>query len=302
MRKSLKALLIAAAVCVLLGLCITGISVAAGAVLPGVIKEDSIVWRRLIGSYGKDSVEIDTGTAASMETAAAVPADSWFDLPEKLEIDVQAARAEVLEADVDRVEVIFSSEYIEMKYKTSENELRLTFKKSSSILNLPSGESVTVRIPKGYRFKEAGLQAEAGSIHADSLYAEKLELSADAAEVTVDRAAAAQIDLEVNAGSIVVSDGETEEMTAKSAVGSIGYTGAVEKSLKADCEMGDIELTLYGDRGDFNYDLEKDLGVIKIDGISRTAGEESFESAEKKAKLDCELGNIALDFAGPREK
>ncbi len=295
MRKSLRMLLIASGVCILLGFCITGISAAAGAVLPGVVKEDSIVWRRLTGRFGEKA-------AALPGTASDVQADSWFDLPDRLEIDVQAARVEILEADVERVEIVFASEHIEMKYKTSENELKLTFKKSSSILNLPSGEYVMVRIPRGCQFERTELQAEAGSIHADGLYAEKMDLSADAADVSVDRAAAAQIKLEANAGNVSILDGETEEITVKCEVGSIEYTGAVEKSIKAECELGGIGLTLYGNREDFNYDLENELGVIEIDRISRKTGKESFESAKKKAGLHCEMGNIVVTFTESREK
>lgn len=122
---------------------------------------------------------------------------------------------------------------------------------------------IVIRIPQNYTFAE-------------------FELKIDAGEASVDGIVANEASIDVDAGKAIIKNLDA-------------------KKVDATVDAGELHIQVVGKQENYNYNLECDVGTIRI-------GEESYTGlgTEKKIKnpdaerfleADCDVGKIRIDFA-----
>ncbi len=321
MNRFIKWVLIAAAVCLAAGLLMSGCAASMGGsilringnqILSGglggligrVMRGDQ---RRLVSdiSRGLSGDGNDTDGSGSADVYENDPLVSVYLLTDIRDLEIVAAPSRIVivegEAD-DCIRVERNSEKIILKDKLSDDGLKLTFEKERGIVNLPDHAKVVITIPKGQRFRKVEMEADASSIDADRILAEKLDISAGAASVVIDSVSADEIKLEADAGDIEVMEGAARTLEIESNMGCVDYTGSVEDTVEADSEMGSVNLTLDGAMKDFNYRIDSSMGGVVVEDLtdsdSGLKGKQTikFDGAKKTAKLDCSMGSVEMYF------
>lgn len=144
--------------------------------------------------------------------------------------------------------------------------------------------SIVILVPEGVRLQELHVEASAGEFWADRLQAEEISLESNGAVITVLHVQADQLELEASAGVIECRAEEVREVSA-------------------ECDMGQIGLSLQGKKEDFSYELECDMGQILLGGTDEgdqgIHWEKEIENpGVKNVELECRAGAIAVDYFG----
>ncbi len=321
MNRFIKWVLIAAAVCLAAGLLMSGCAASMGGSILRIngnqIPSDGLgglIGRVMRGdqwwlvsdvSHGFRGTGNDTDGSGSADGYEGDPLVSVYLLTDIRDLEIVAApsRIEIVEGETDGcIRVERNSEKIILKDKVSDDSLKLTFEKERRIVNLPDYAKVVITIPKGQQFRKVEMEADASSIDADRILAEKLDISAGAASVVIDSVSADEIKLEADAGDIEVLEGAARTLEIESNMGCVDYTGSVEDTVEADSEMGSVNLTLDGAMEDFNYQIDSSMGGVAVEGLTDFGGglkgkqTVKHDGAKKTAKLDCSMGSVEMDF------
>ena len=121
---------------------------------------------------------------------------------------------------------------------------------------------IIIRIPRKYSFAEFELKVDAGKATVDGIVANEASIDVDAGKATIKKLDAKKVD--------------------------------------ASADAGELYLEVVGKKENYSYNLECDVGTIRI-------GEESYTGlgAEKKIKnpntdrfleADCDVGNVRIEF------
>ncbi len=221
-----------------------------------------------------------------METIQTPEEGIWYwelTLADALEIAVEAGEVEIVEGDIPENQVVLVSmtDRMDWRGKNDDGTLELTFGSKQRGPGVTwQDQKAVLMIPRDKEFKKLELKAEAGNLAADYASAKEMELSAET-------------------GSVEVS-GKAGKLWTDSEMGTVAFQGEVTDFLKADCEMGNIDLALDGQKEDFRYMLECEMGSISIDGMEYHSMKHGYkisnQDAVKEAELECEMGNMELRF------
>ncbi len=309
MKRFIKYVLIAAAICLTAGLLMSCCAAAMGGTLlrmntgSGLLPDGDP--GSLIGRIMRDSLSWVSVAGDSDSRAEEYSLTDEYPVADIRDLEITASPSRILieEGETDGcIRVERTSDKIVLKDKCSDSSLKLTFGNGRSIVNLPEGEMVRITVPVGQRFRKVEIEADAASVDAAGILAEELDISVNAASVKIGNVSADEMKLEAEAGSVEIEEGDTKKLKIESAMGSVSYTGAVGKSVDADCEMGEIALTVDGAVDDFDYRIEVSVGSVFVEGLEDSGrslqGERTVrhEGSEKTAKLDCGMGSVEMNF------
>lgn len=158
---------------------------------------------------------------------------------------------------------------------------------------------LVLTFPAGIGFREADIEAGAGTMEIASLQADEISVTIGAGELVMNKAHTKELSAEVGAGRLEANDMHAREVSLVIGVGDCVYEGTIEEELDAECDMGNITLSLNGKESDYNYEVECSAGNIDINGnvISALASERKIENgASRTFELECNLGNIEIYF------
>ncbi len=142
--------------------------------------------------------------------------------------------------------------------------------------------SIIILVPKGNWFKELYVEVSAGEFWADGLQAEEIFLESKASVITALHIQADQQELEAKAGVI---ECQIEEVS----------------DVSAECDMGQIGLSLIGKKEDFSYEMECDMGQILFgetdEGNQGVHWEKEIDNpGVKNMELECRAGVITVNY------
>ncbi len=159
--------------------------------------------------------------------------------------------------------------------------------------------NLILTFPAGTDFSEIDVEAGAGTMEMVSLKAEEIKVVVGAGEFIMNQMEAKELSAEVGAGRLDVSDMYAKDVSLMVGVGDCIYEGTIENELEAECNMGNMSLTLDGKESDYNYELECSAGNIDIDGsvVTGLASKKSIQNgAARTFELVCSVGNISIRF------
>lgn len=199
--------------------------------------------------------------------------DYEFEGIKKLDIDVDASKVIIEEYEGSSVKVT-ANKFI----KVENNGDRLTLKDSFSFFNLNKLENeITVYIPVNYQFDDVSLNVDAGNFKVTNIYATDLKIEIDAGNFEAKKIVTENLDAEIDAGKAVIEllDCQNSDF---------------------DCDVSSLEIMMAGSEADYQYDINSDLGSIKIgnykyDGFEN---EHHFGTGSRKIKINSDASDIEI--------
>lgn len=281
MKKIIKISLITGILC-----CLAGIGmITAGAMMGGAVQlENSPLWGRMSGNYHKTVSEYQAGNftdqASLRESFAAVEQLELEAGPTGLIEIVEESREDqnqdiVIVHNGDGVQYQCRLEGTKLKIELPQRRERM---KPGMVM-----ESITILVPERYQFRDVEVEVLAGNFHAQTIYADYL-------------------DLEVGAGKALVSGGKIGKLEINCGAGQVLCYAPVKNDASVDCEAGSAYVTLAGSYEQYDYELSCAVGAITLEGVA--GGEYGGFSQEKSINhhtgrsvdLECEAGSITISY------
>lgn len=296
MKKLLKVILITSAIMITAGLILLAIGFATGGTRQ-VVKwasdgELNINFAGLTVPDMEfdfdDSYETFKGTISKTEIGTT-------DDIESLDVEIGACVLNIVSTSEDSV--YLSSKNVN-KFQYYVKDKTLYIKEEGDVF--PSTDSeITLYIPETMVLKEALVDIGAGLFEADQLSVNELDLTVGAGKADIDRLKSDDVTMEIGAGEIILETAEIKDFNVSVGMGRVSVEGNLLGDVVADVAMGSLEMELSGDEDAFNYELKCSMGNINV-GSYHYASMDMQESvnndADKEMNLECDMGNITVDF------
>lgn len=158
---------------------------------------------------------------------------------------------------------------------------------------------VTLYIPESAELDNFDLNLGAGASRIDDIKADEIEIRVGAGELKGSNVYAEAANVSVGAGNIELKDSDLGEGDFEVGMGQIVYKGALKNDVNVECSMGSIRMILDGEKEDFNYKINCDMGSIVV-GHSQYAGFSEAKRIDNGAnsdmELECAMGSIEVKY------
>ena len=155
---------------------------------------------------------------------------------------------------------------------------------------------LTIYVPAGTVFDKVSLNTGAGRVTAEQLSAETLDLELGAGDASFGALYAAKAaDIEGGAGRIAISGGALHDLELGMGVGQLNLISALSGKCQLELGIGESNITLIGSREEYELDIEKGIGEIRVDGKAVS----DYGSSGKGAagvKIQGGIGAINVEF------
>lgn len=299
MKKTIKTLLIIAAICGGVGILLIGIGVATGATMGDFSRETqkSGLFQKLHVNFGNwDSDEEWDASQGQIRQE--------YDAKEvkKLEITLNAGELELLNSDSDQIVVELSGMVTDNDVELKDGTL-LVEDHSNYKLRDADCVQILVYLPYDLKLEELDLTVHAGaaSSQVDQITAETISLEVDAGELIAGGRMDAKQDAEitVGAGQIELDELSARTLDVECGIGEIALTADCQGDVTVSCGVGEVDLTLYGQEDSYDYELDCGIGEMQV-GSSSYSGMGSSRivdhGAEKKLEAECGVGQLTVRF------
>lgn len=306
MNRVVKGFIIAACICIILGIAITVGAVAAGGL--GVTKQMAengelnygLSWNDRMSTWhwgwnsdDDDGDFFDDGAEIyKSDRSESFDADTI----DNLDIKIGAARIEISSTSEDTIEV--STKGIKSVQIYSEDG-RLCIKGLKS--HHTEGGTIYIAIPDNKKFDGALFSVGASDAVISALNCDNLDMEVGAGQLLIDKLTAENSNIQVGAGKMSIQNADCQNVNIEVGMGDFNLAGSITGNLTGECGMGNFTMALTGKETDHNYDLECAAGNMRI-GNNNYAGLASERVIDNGAasnfELDCSMGNFAVTFEG----
>jgi multidrug transporter EmrE-like cation transporter len=100
---------------------------------------------------------------------------------------------------------------------------------------------------------------------------------------------------EGGAGRITVSDGTLRNLDLEMGVGQLNFTAALSGDSEFNLGVGESNITVLGDKENFNLVIEKGLGSVTLDGES-VSNVKNYGNGNDHIEINGGVGSIRVDF------
>lgn len=218
-----------------------------------------------------------------------------------LDLDFDAADLKVLEGEDDSHIVVKikggKTDYFEGGMDGDTLKLSYGMKRQKSV------PGITVEIPEGMSFGKLSMEIGASDVRfePEDIVCEELSMDAGAGSVSFqDLQVTGKLSAAINAGNITFEDMVCQTAELDCDLGSVFMSGTIAGDLKAECNMGSIELCLAGNENDYNYDLSCDMGELSVNGEQYTdiggSRKVTNQGAVGTIEVSCNMGTVYLDI------
>lgn len=297
MSKVLKGFVIAACVCIVIG-----IAILVGIGVSGNYKEVKNIMEN--GGIAISDSGIRVGNAElfddDFEDTIKGGEESIYSAEEieKIYMELEAGVFKIVEGDTNEI-IIRSEEAIRIENDNDSISIETLDRiKVFGFWNADS-QKVEITLPKGRQFHTIDLEVGAGELTADSLLAQNLTVELGAGRTEIGSFVCENAVISVGAGEVIIDNGMAEEMDLNVGMGDFQFAGEIIKELDADCGMGNMNLALSGEETDYNYAIDCGMGDVSVGNTSyggMVSGKEIDNNASVNCDLDCGMGNISIVF------
>jgi hypothetical protein len=310
MKKFIKGCIIAGLVCLLAGGGMMTTAVAMGASLTDAIPQQLRQWWNEVGDLAQDEFWTDSDFPFESEDQEQFNINEFptdkndIDMSEQgdqiysgigiveLDADLMVGKVRIIDDSVgDEITIYSNKDSSFYKIEDKGGELKLKtypgngYRQDSSIL-------FTIHVPENHQFTKVKISISPtnnkpgkGSFKSVGVVAKAI--SAD------------ELSLNVTAGVANISQGNVGKLSIDSEAGAVNYSGDVLDRVSVDCEASAINLKLAGEKEDFSYKVDSELGAVKLGDESITVlGKTGLENANapKSMDLKCEVSAVKITF------
>lgn len=159
---------------------------------------------------------------------------------------------------------------------------------------------IEITVPRGFSAENIYLELNAGRTEAEVIRSGKGTFKVDAGELRINELKIPEeSSYTVDAGHISLNNVEVGNITVDCGIGYVEIAGFVTGDNRITCDVGKVNMELDGNPKQYSYDIDSDIGNVIIDGKSyhrRKINSDSVDKTEGSFLLECDIGNITLDF------
>lgn len=156
--------------------------------------------------------------------------------------------------------------------------------------------NIVITIPSGFTAENIDINIESGYITADYLVAKDADINVDAGYFHInDLTIQNKSYLTVGAGEMIIDMLNAKDISIENSVGYLKASGNILGDSYVKSDFGGIKLCINGEKTDYNYDIDCNVGSVKIDGY-RYTDTTIHSDAKNNFFLECDVGSITLDY------
>lgn len=201
-----------------------------------------------------------------------------------LDIDLHATNL-IIKID-EKVSVQTNNSYINVKEELGvlkiEEEGNMTTNSKDLIVYIPSSILDEIEIETG-----------AGTIYADALNTNKLDLNLGAGTVTLLKVDSDIAKIDGGTGKFEIRDGRINNLDFDAGIGEVYIKSKLEGSNKIDTGVGKVTLDLIG--RDYKLSVEKGIGTILVDN-KKAVDNETFGNGKNRVLISGGVGEIEVNY------
>lgn len=163
--------------------------------------------------------------------------------------------------------------------------------------NDKNSKKLKIQIPEGKTFHSIKIVAGIGITKIKNLTTDKLKLYCGVGLCTVMGVTAKEkAKIEGAIGKADIKESSLHNATFSGGVGTIVFNGVLTGDIDISSGVGKVDMTIYGNKSDYNIKVAKNklFGGIYIDGS--TADSQICPQAENNMTLECSIGALEIRF------
>lgn len=235
-----------------------------------------IVLGSIFSGNGKNETVASNGEPITNNTAGYTDIDEVVDAFKNIDVDVDMMDIKIEEGEDYRV-VIHYLAADEISYKVSDDIFTCTQKMTKEINNRKN--TMTIYIPKKTKMNT-------------------VEISSGMGDISLTNVTASSIISSSGMGDFIVTDSACDSLEAELGMGDAKVIGAVKENINIDDGMGDVKLNLTGKKIDYNYEITRGIGTVKIDGMKKEGMGDIKEDnkASNNITVSNGMGDTIIEF------
>lgn len=176
---------------------------------------------------------------------------------------------------------------------------------SDLVITYPAGskfENVNIESDSGLveisdaHISRLDLDNDMGDIKLNNIIVDSLNASVDSGKLTLDKVNADSFKFEMDMGNLKATNFTGGKVSGESSSGTVSIAGTVVGPVDIYNDLGNINLRLNGTENQYSYELESDLGSIKVNNKKSEGKLTTIYDNKPKIKLLCDSGNIDISF------
>lgn len=298
MKKGIKAGLIAAAGCIVLG----AVLICAGSAAGGkeqLENMDGPVWEIRDGvtlNMTYEGAEAEKGEAVyEGDFSTEIPVEEAL---KNLNLDIGVHSVRIEEHDENRI-LLEGADCKKIQCYVKNGTLYLKDIGKNKTSAESEKRQITLTLPEGLEWEDAELSAGMGSIEMATLKANEADLEADLGNIFINQLWVSDLEACANMGNVEVDEFSADTLDISADMGHVEMSGRVEKLVDAEANMGSVVLELEQVKEDFNYRIISSMGSVKLgeEEYSQLSDERKEDNgAAREMELDSSMGSIEISF------
>lgn len=221
-----------------------------------------------------------------------------LDAFQELDIDLRAVEVNVIQGEDYGIDLKYRS-VNKVTYEVENGVLSVKQERKEQLpINEPDG-IVTIYMPQGTQLKSVHMDTGVGDVFIADQIIERLDLRVGMGDVNLESLTIQKLDIQGGMGSIETTDLISYDTKVSVGMGEVAIQGALEGDVTIEGGMGSLSLTTSKPFDDYNYILEKGMGVISINGKEYSILENVREDngADYTIRINGGMGEIDIHTA-----
>lgn len=229
--------------------------------------------------------------------------EDGFELTDKTEHLFTSNNANTLDIDIISSDVVIKlgdsfrgeTNNPDIAYKENNRSITIVEKKHNWFKN-NSQSQLVIYIPKDMVFDEVSIASGAGRVDIEKLVAKELSLDLGAGRTEIDNLVVLNnTEIDSGAGEVRVNGGTLNNLRLDMGVGQFDLKAKVLGNGEIDHGVGEVNLTLFGDRNDYQLQVDKGVGSITVNG-NEVKDNEIIGNGINKIDIDSGVGSMKILF------
>lgn len=205
---------------------------------------------------------------------------------------VSLGGAELVIKNGDTFKADFDEKYISCHQAGNK---MLIMQKKTELFGKDKVCAVTIYVPEAMMFDVADIEVGAGQVTIGELNAKELSLDMGAGETVIGKLNVTEkAEIDCGAGAFMVESGSIANLSADTGMGEFNLGSRLTGSSEINHGMGEANIRLIGDAGDYTVNLDKGMGEATLNGQIVSGG--SYGNGASYVEADCGMGAIHIDF------
>lgn len=195
---------------------------------------------------------------------------------ENIDVEVDMMEVQIMQGDEYKVEIHYLASD-EVSYEVKNNTLTCTEHNNREIKNRKN--NMTIYVPHSKALNKVNISSGMGDSILENINTESIITKSGMGDFHAAEITCKQVDVELGMGDAKI-------------------TGTIPGDINIDNGMGDVALQLAGKREDYNYDIDRGMGSIEIDGEKNSGmGEVKEEhNASHTVVISNGMGDTEIEF------